>query len=306
MAWILLSALACGRGETAQQGGGTVATSPKPAFDGAKAMTYVQAQMAFGPRVPGTEAHRKAGDWLVAEMRQRADTVIVQEWTHTTVDGKQLPMRNVFARINPAATQRILYLAHWDSRPKAEKSRMAGDRVLPTPGANDGASGVALLMAVADELKKQPATVGVDLLFVDGEDWGDFGGPFQDVLIGSQYFAANMPSDYRPLFGVLFDMIGDRDLKIPIEDISVQKAPEVVKLVWDAAASIGHANVFTQDNQGAITDDHVPFLNKGLRVIDVIDINYEWHHTVEDLADKVSVKSLQVVGEVAMQLIRTR
>ena len=136
---------------------------PKTAFDAAAAITYTKAQLAFGPRVPGTPAHVKAGDWIVAMMKQRADTVIEQRFTHRTVDGKDLPLRNVLARFNPSATQRILYVTHWDTRPTADEDRVLGNRGTPIPGANDGAAGVGLFVALGDALKKARPNVGVDL-----------------------------------------------------------------------------------------------------------------------------------------------
>jgi glutaminyl-peptide cyclotransferase len=299
---VALLLLACGGGEAAQ----SKAQMPESVvreFDGSTAMAYVRTQMAFGPRVPGTAAHRNAGDWIVTEMRARADTVIVQNWTHVTADGRRLPMRNVLARFNPAATDRVLYLAHWDSRPTAEKATNPADRSQPTPGANDGASGVAILLGVADALKAQPAGVGVDLLFVDGEDWGDFD-TNTDVLIGSRYFVENLPRNFAPRFGVLFDMVGKPDSRFLYEPHSMRAAPDVIQLVWGAAQRIGHGAYFPTRESFPITDDHVPFIEKGFKVIDVIDIDYAYHHTPEDTEDKVSERTLQVVGDVAMAVLR--
>jgi hypothetical protein len=281
-------------------------------FDGEAARGYVKTQLDFGARVPGTEAHRRTGDWIVAQMRQRADTVIEQRWNHVTAKGDTLPLRNIFARFNPQATTRILYLTHWDSRPVSDQAEDPAKRSLPVPGANDGASGVGMFIALGDVLKKTPPTVGVDLLFVDGEDYGTFGPPDVDVLLGSTYFAANMPADYKPIFGVLWDMIGDADLEIPQEGYSVERAPEVVSRVWDTAAKLGYQRYFPPRVVSPITDDHLPLLDKGLRVIDVIDLDYlgppggskpNYHHTPEDTLDKVSAKSLKIVGDVAYALI---
>ncbi len=273
-------------------------------FDGDLALEYVRTLMAFGPRVPGTEAWQKAGDWIADGMKQRADTVIEQSWWHRTQKGDSIPQRNILARYRPLAEERILYVTHWDSRPVAEKSRDPAKRSLPTPGANDGGSGVGLFLALGDLLKQTPPSVGVDLLFVDGEDYGTFG-PDTDVLIGSKYFADNLPSaGYQPLFGVLFDMIGQADLRIPQEGWSVQRAPEVVDLVWRTAADLGYANVFVPTTTFEITDDHLPLLDKGLHVIDVIDLDYAWHHTTEDTMDKLSSRSLKIVGDVAWQLLQ--
>jgi Zn-dependent M28 family amino/carboxypeptidase len=261
--------------------------------------------MDFGPRVPGSEAHRKAGDWIASEMRQRADTVIEQRWVHVTQRGDSLELRNILARFRPQLRERVLYVTHWDSRPRAENARDPALRSLPTPGANDGASGVGLFLALADLLRRQPVAYGVDLLFVDGEDYGDFGPPEVDVLLGSTYFAANPPeADYEPLFGVVWDMIGDADLQIDQEEHSVRQAPEIVARVWDAAAQLGYANYFRPQVWGPIMDDHVPFLRRGWRVVDVIDITYPYHHTTEDTIDKISARSLKVVGDVAWRLLQ--
>jgi len=297
--------MGCGGSEAADRPGtATVAASHVVEFAGAKAMDYVRAQLAFGPRVPGTPAHREAGEWLVREFGARADTVIQQNWTHTTADGKRLPMRNVLARFNPSATRRVLYVAHWDSRPRSEKASDPSRRALPVPGANDGASGVAVLLALADVLKSKPSAIGVDLLLVDGEDWGDFDTD-TDVLIGSRYFAANLPDpDYFPEFGVVWDMVGKPDAQFLIEAHSVRAAPEVVQRVWSTAARIGHAAFFPTRETFAITDDHVPLIEVGLKVIDVIDLDFAHHHTPEDTEDKVSQKTLQVVGDVAVAVIR--
>ena len=273
-------------------------------FDGNAAYNYARAQVDFGPRVPGTPAAKKAGDWIIQQMRARADTVIVQSFTHTTADGKKLPLRNILARFRPGLSDRVLYVTHWDSRPVSESASTAAERKLPVPGANDGASGVGMFVALGDILKRTKPNVGVDLLFTDGEDYGQFGPPEVDVLIGSKYFASHLPSPgYRPLYGVLWDMIGDKDLRIPYEMNSFQQAPEVVSRVWQTAADLGYGNVFVQESGGLITDDHIPLLAVGLRVIDVIDLVYAPHHTPQDTMDKISAKSLAIVGDVATALV---
>ncbi len=288
---------------------GSKAITPRTAFSGAVAYGHVKTQLDFGARVPGTEAHRRAGDWIVAQMRQLADTVVVQSWNHVTVRGDTLPLRNVFARFRPDAAERVLYLTHWDSRPVSDEARNERQRRLPVPGANDGASGVGLLVALAEALARTPPGVGVDLLFVDGEDYGDFGAN-QDVLIGSAYFADHLPAPgYQPLYGVLWDMIGDRDLRIPQELNSARAAPEVVQRVWSVANELGYGGVFVPETGEAVTDDHLPLIRKGLRVIDVIDLDYtsatgeNYHHTPNDTLDKISAASLQIVGDVALTLV---
>jgi glutaminyl-peptide cyclotransferase len=296
-------------------GGGLKA---KTAFDAAAAMGYTRTQLAFGPRVPGTPAAVRTGDWIVSMMKSRADTVIVQRWTHRTLKGDSLPLRNILARFNPRATQRILYVTHWDTRPIADSDPVIGNRTTPIPGANDGAAGVALLIAIGDALKKSPPTVGVDLLFVDGEDYGSFDGDPSDVLIGSRYFADHLPTpDYRPMFGILWDMIADADLNIMQEGKSMIAAPEVVSRVWQRAADFGYAGYFLPQAGYDVTDDHVPLIEKGLRVIDVIDLDYgprgpsgattvSYHHTLQDTIDHISQQSLQIVGDVALSLVTDR
>lgn len=280
---------------------------PQTVFNGTVALSYAKTQLDFGTRIPNSIGAQRTGDWIVAQMKSRADTVIEQRFDHVTVKGDTLHLRNILARIHPAAAQRVLYLTHWDTRPISDQASDPARRNLPMPGANDGASGVALFVALGDALKKSPANVGVDLLFVDGEDYGDFG-EMKDVLIGSTYFATHLPSPgYKPLYAVLFDMIGDKDLDIYQEPISLNRAPEVVSLVWNEAQSLGYSRYFinSPSNQG-VTDDHVPLLDAGIHTIDVIDFDYPAHHTPDDTFDKISSHSLQVVGDVATALLTSK
>lgn len=272
-------------------------------FDGARGLGYVERQLAFGPRIPNTAGHRDAGDWLAAELALRADTVIVQAWSHVTARGDTLALRNFFARFRPEATERVLFLAHWDTRPRADRSANLAAQRQPVPGANDGASGVAVLLGIADALKARAPAVGVDLLFVDGEDWGDFSDS-TEALIGSRYFAAHLPPGYQPLYGVLFDMVGDKDLQLHWEGYSQSFAPEVVQRVWAFAERLGYDRVFQPGVRHTLVDDHVPLQEAGLRVIDVIDFDYPYWHTTEDTFDKVSASSLKIVGDVAIALVR--
>ena len=288
---MVLIAVGCGAGTTARE------------FDGVVTLGYVERQLAFGPRVPGTEAHRATGDWLLAEFGARADTVEEQSFKHVTVDGDTLELRNIIARFRPDLTDRVLYAAHWDTRPRADRSANLGEQQRPVPGANDGASGVALLLGVADVLQRRPSSLGVDLVLFDGEDYGDFG-VGRDVLLGSRYYASQIGDARKPLFAVVWDMIGDRDLEIFKEGNSVSGAPEVVDRVWRTAREIGRGNVFRNEEVYTVTDDHIPLLEVGIRAIDVIDLDYEYWHTTEDTLDKVSAESLQAVGDVAIALLR--
>ena len=277
-------------------------------FDGGHAFSYLEQQMQFGPRIPNTAAHQRTGDWILAQLRTRADTVAVQPITHVTRQGDTLHLHNFFARFRPAAAERVLFLAHWDTRPHADQSQNLGQQRLPVPGANDGASGVAVLLGVADALKAKPPAVGVDLLFADGEDYGDFARDSDDVLIGSRYFAAHQPPGYPPLYAVLFDMVGDKDLRIGYEGNSQTFAPEVVDRVWRTAFDLGYGRYFIPQVESTLTDDHVALQKAGIHAIDVVDFNYgpgnSYWHTTDDTIDKVSAASLQIVGDVAVALVR--
>ena len=279
----------------------------KTGFDGETAYQYVETQVAFGPRIPNTEGHRRAGDWILEQLGRTADSVEVQTFDHVTAAGDTLHLRNFIGHFRPADAERILLLAHWDTRPHADQSANLADQQRPVPGANDGASGVAVLLGVADVLARTPPSRGVDLLFVDGEDYGEFDGPNgelgPDVLIGSRYYAKALPADRFPLFAVLFDMVGDTDLQIYQEGYSVSRAPEVVQRVWEVADDLGYGNVFQPTVRYTLSDDHLPLLDRGVHAIDVIDFDYPPWHTVNDTPDKVSARSLGIVGDVAVKLV---
>jgi len=280
------------------------ASQAVPQFDGAQALRWVEHQVAAGPRVPGTAGHRAIGDWLEAELRRRADSVEVQRFTHVTQQGDSLPLRNIIARFRPSDPNRVLFLAHWDTKPHADRDPVPVRRSEPVPGANDGASGVAVLLGVADELRRAPPSFGVDLLFTDGEDYGTFEGDAPDNLIGSRYFAAHLPAGYRPLFAVLFDMVGGRDQQFEQEGYSMQYAPEVVERVWRTAEEIGLGRVFRPRRGTPIQDDHLPLLQVGIRAVDVIGFPYTYWHTTSDTPDKISAASLADVGRLALALVR--
>lgn len=294
---LFLAAAACSAGGSFQQ-----------EFDGEQALQYVATQLEFGPRVPNTEGHRRAGDWLLAQLGQRADSVEVQAFEHVTADGDTLALRNFIARFRPTAPERILYVAHWDTRPRADHAPNLAEQRQPVPGANDGGSGVAVLLGVADVLARTPsARFGVDLVFVDGEDYGDFGLD-EDVLLGSRHYAEAVADAPKPLFAVVWDMVGDRDLRIYQEYNSAYAAPEVVERVWTVADELGYGDVFRPTVGGPITDDHLPLIEVGIRAIDVIDLDYgpgnSYWHTTEDTLDKLGAESLQIVGDVAVALLR--
>jgi glutaminyl-peptide cyclotransferase len=277
-------------------------TTDVPRFDGAAAHELLRRQVAFGPRVPGTAAHAAQLEWMSAFLRERADTVEVTRFTHDARDGSTLPLANVFARFRPAERDRVLLLAHWDTRPTADMDLDEPDT--PIDGANDGASGVAVLLQLADVLSSHSSPIGVDILLVDGEDYGP-GEP--DMYLGAKHFAANQPPGYQPLYGILLDMVGDRDPVFPIEGNSRDMAPEVVERVWRVAEQIGLGHVFVRRSGGHITDDHIPLNRAGIRTINIIDFDYgpgnAFWHTHRDVVENTGPDGLEAVGRVLLTLL---
>lgn len=302
--WIALlllpAALAC-----SEAGGGSAAEEApdpidRPGFDGEAAHELLARQVAFGPRIPGTAGHQAQLAWMREYLEARADTVIVQDFTFTTSGGETLALTNLFARFRPEAQDRLLLVAHWDTRPKADQSKDPAEREMPVLGANDGASGTAVLLHLAELLRQQPPPIGVDLLLVDGEDYGPGG---EDMYLGARHFAENPPAGYRPLYGVLVDMVGDQDPRFPVEGYSQDAAPEVVQRVWAVARDLGYAELFPTTPGGYIEDDHVPLNRAGIRTINIIDFDYPHWHTPRDVVENTSPRGLGVVGEVLAELV---
>ncbi len=274
-------------------------------FDGQKAFAYLEKQVAFGPRNPGSSGHAQCLRFIVAEVRQYADSVRLQTFPYADAfTGQQFLLTNVIASFNPGAQKRIFFAAHWDTRPRADYDTKE-NRHKPIPGANDGASGVAVLLEMARQLKLNPPAIGVDLIFFDGEDYGREG-HLEEYFLGSRYFAKHT-ADYRPVFGVLLDMVGDAKLTLPKEGYSYKYFPHVVDKVWNIARNLGYIEF--EDRVGNfIDDDHVILLKHGIPCIDVIDFSYpdpsrNYWHTLQDTPDKCSAQSLQIVGEVMMEVI---
>jgi hypothetical protein len=279
---------------------------PGRELSGDQLLQYVDAQLAFGPRVPGSAGHRRMGRWLDSLLRTRADSVVVDDWVHITRRGDSLVLRNVLARFAPASPVRVMYVAHWDTRPHAD-AKASCDSTAPVPGANDGASGVAVLLGVADALRAKSPGIGVDLLFVDGEDFGSFTDT-TETLIGTRRFVAHGMPEPLPRFAIVWDMVADREQRFLQEGASLTAAPDVVDQVWQLAARLGYASRFVAKPSQGLTDDHLPLQRVGVKAIDVIDFDYgpanSWHHTTEDTRDKVSGESLAVAAHVATALVQ--
>jgi Zn-dependent M28 family amino/carboxypeptidase len=225
-------------------------------------------------------------------------------WTVEVHETERLghPIYNLIAR-RGSEDPEIILGAHYDTRFFADEDPDESRRNEPVPGANDGASGVAVLLGVADALRAAPPAVGVDLLLVDGEDWGDFADS-TETLLGSRRFAARPPPGAQYLFAVVWDMVGAHDLQLYYEGYSQANAPEVVQRVWATADRLGHGAVFRHGVKETLIDDHLPLQQAGIRAIDVIGYPYSYHHTTDDTIDKISAATLQVVGDVAVALLR--
>jgi Zn-dependent M28 family amino/carboxypeptidase len=277
--------------------------SEAPAPDGARALARVVTQVSMGSRVSGTTGNVAAREWIAAELARLGGRVQSQAFVDTMA-GRAWPLVNVIGRFGPASGRRIALFAHFDTRPWCDEDPVVEQRALPVPGANDGGSGVAVLLEVAELLHRRAPEIGVDLVFLDGEDLGRPSAP-DEYCRGSRGYAARLAplgDPARPVAGFLFDMVGDRDLGIFDEGNSVERATNLVDLVHEAVQAT-RATHFHRGVRYTIIDDHVPLLDAGLPTVDLIDFDYPSWHTSRDLPDQVSAESLAEVSRVAAWLV---
>lgn len=291
-----------------------------PNFNADSAFQYVAAQVAFGPRVPNTREHLQTGDYLIQKLKEYGAQVQVQEFAAEAYDGKKLQLRNIIASYNPGVKKRVLLTSHWDTRPFADKDTNPKNRNTPILGANDGASGVGVLLEVARQLGQGPLPqVGVDIIFFDGEDYGE-PNEYKDEdrqqdkvywCLGSQYWARNKHQvGYTAFFGILLDMVGAKDAMFYREEYSRKLAPSVVKRVWGWGNELGYGRYFQYKNSDSIIDDHVYMNAAGVPSIDIIEFDPEsdfyfgdYHHTMEDNMEIISAETLKAVGETVMHVL---
>jgi len=271
-------------------------------FDAERAFRDLEAQVAMGPRVPGTEGHARTFEFLRTRAESLADRVDVHRFEFTSpIDSSVAECRNLVAVFQPENSTRILFGAHWDTRPIADAETDPELRNQPVPGANDGASGAALLLEVAAALHAVPPRVGVDLVWFDAED----SGVHEDVTTfaqGSARFVADHPG-YRPLAVVIFDMIGRRDLRILQEEISITHAGGLVRSIWQIGRELGLTSLV--DSVGPpVYDDHVAFLRAGIPAVDLIDFSDPVWHTTRDVPEHCSPASLDEMGRLALGIVR--
>lgn len=272
-----------------------------PTFDAERAFGFLETQVNLGPRIPGSEGSVKCADFMAGRLRNAGAQVVKQPFPFSNpLTGETVTAVNVIGSFG-SQKHRILLCAHFDTRPWADEDPDPSKQRLPVPGANDGASGVAVLLELAEQFKIYPPPLGVDVVFFDAEDSGVEG--MNDTWCqGSRYFVRNPVVPNMPEYAVLLDMIGDRDLRIPIEGFSNHYAPKLVDKIWKRAEMLGLAP-FTRQTGGYVVDDHLELMKAGIRAVDMIDFDYPYWHTVEDLPDKCSAESLAASGELLLSLI---
>jgi Zn-dependent M28 family amino/carboxypeptidase len=287
----------------------------KPVFNGDNAYNYVQKQVDFGPRVPGTSEHKACAEYLEKELKSFGLQTTLQVGKTTSFDGVELPVYNITGKYDPENLNRIMLFAHWDTRPFADRDTK--DKGKPILGANDGGSGVGVILELVraimqDSLKPK---VGIDFVFFDVEDYGKTGGSMtipgtNTWCLGSQYWASNLEEDFiKPKYGVLLDMVGAKDAVFPIEEQSKKFNSPLVSKVWYLAGKLGYGNYFIQELSGGVTDDHVQVSLVGIPSIDIIHYDpYKrdfghFHHRHSDNMDVINKNTLKAVGETMLELI---
>ncbi len=287
-----------------------------PMFNGDSAYNFVSKQVAFGPRVPNSQAHKACGDWLETTLRAYGADVVAQNVTLTAYTGEKLQARNIIAQFQPQKKKRIMLCAHWDSRPWADADPDPANHRKPILGANDGGSGVGVLLEVARHISLSPTELGIDIILFDAEDYGTHASESESSenswALGSQYWS-RIPhkENYNARFGILLDIVGAPGSKFYREGISQYFANNIVEKVWDAANKLGYADTFINEEIGAITDDHL-YVNQFARIpcIDIINYDVEsgsgfgahWH-TVNDNMEWISPETLEIVGQTVLTVI---
>jgi hypothetical protein len=291
---------------------------PSPDFVADSAYAYIAKQVGFGPRVPNSVAQLACRDYLIAQLKRHGWEVSLQAFTSFRYDGLKMKGYNIIARYNPSAVKRILLAAHWDARSIADKDTVRPNE--PIDAANDGASGVGVLLEIARQIASSPTkpNVGIDIVLFDLEDHGephDFTGNTSPTswALGSQHWAANiMPAGYKPYYGILLDMVGAKGALFPHEGSSMQYAPGIVRSIWATASDLGYSNYFLDEDAFGISDDHTAVNEVAkIQMIDIIDLRpmnggYEfgsYHHTHQDNLQIIDKATLKAVGQTLLQVL---
>jgi hypothetical protein len=279
------------------------------------AYAFVEQQVAFGPRVPGTEAHKQCGEWLKSKLEEFGAEVTMQEFKANFHFGTSADAVNIIGSFNPKHPVRVVLAAHWDSRYMAEEDKDDAKKKQPILGADDGASGVGVLLEIARVLKDNPIDLGVDIVFFDAEDQGDnsddsSGNTTNTWCLGAQHWSRTPhKSGYRASFGILLDMVGSKKARFAKENTSMQFAPTTMNRTWQIAQDMGYGNYFVNEESPGVVDDHY-FVNQIARIpmLDIINRPPggrfgDYWHTHDDNMDIISKRSLGAVGNVVLAVI---
>ena len=303
------TAFVLGAACTPSSSSSSAAAPPMSEFDQQRSWDDLVKQVKFGFRIPGTKPHVATRDWLAAQLKACTPSVSLQPFTHHRLMEKTVPMWNIIADLPGAGVaprEKVLLCAHWDSRPFSDHDLDPSKRKTPIDGADDGASGVAVLLEIARQLHARPIARDVEIVLFDGEDYGP---GIEDMLLGSQYYAAHLPAA-KPSWGILLDMVGYKDLAIYREPSSEEAAKAVNDRVFHAARELGYLRAGELTGfvdalyQYEITDDHTPLNKAGVPTADLIDFDYPPWHTTGDTIDKCSAESLKIVGKTVLYAIQ--
>lgn len=283
-----------------------------PIFDADSAFAYTKAQVDFGPRIPSTPAHAKTAKYLVDKFKSFGAEVTVQEAPAKTYDGKSHTLKNIIASFSPAKKDRVLISAHWDARPFSDQDPTIDMRDQSFEAANDGASGVAVILEMARQIQQKEPNVGVDFILWDIEDYGK---PNDESVnettwcIGSQYWAKNKhKADYKPLYAINLDMVGGGNAQFAQDEVSRKYAPNIVKKVWEIGNEIGYSAYFINVISGSLIDDHFWINQAGIPAIDIIHYTdasgfyMNWHTQLDNL-NNIDKNTLKAVGQTVLETI---
>lgn len=299
-----------GGAETGQE------TVVMPSFDADSAFNFVKAQTDFGPRVPNSEAHEKCATFLYETLSRYCDTVVLQHFDSKSYDGKTLHGTNIIGSFSPEKSRRVVLSSHWDSRHVADHDADVNNHTRPIDGANDGASGVGVLLELARQLSMKNPEIGVDIVLFDLEDYGTPEGidaPEGEWWgLGSQYWAQNPHREnFTAEYGILLDMVGASDARFRYEYFSAYYAQDILSKVWGAASKLGFGHYFVSEKSNPITDDHYYVNTLGrVRMIDIIHQDdytgtgfpATWH-TLNDNIEHIDKNTLSVVGKTLSHVI---
>lgn len=295
-------------------------TSPKaapvqiPGFNADSSFVFIEKQLAFGPRVPGTDTHKACKDWMVSKFKSYGAEVIEQDFKANFYTGETVDATNIIAQFNPSMSKRIILAAHWDTRMFGDKDDDISMRDKPIPGADDGGSGVGILLEIGRLIKENPIGMGVDIILFDAEDQGKSGPdtPATYWCLGSQYWSKNKHrGNYQAMYGILLDMVGAKNPTFGQDEYSLTYAGPQVKKLWSLAQRMGYSDMFVDQKTNGLIDDHV-FVNTIAKIpmLDIINRTTStessfqkcWHTHCDDIS-VIDKRSLKVVGQVVTAAI---